>query len=133
MSHRRMRGTVVAALTLTTLSLVTLTSSPASATSRKGCPYPNVCFYLTKADYTDNHPTAMFKDFTTGFQTLGAQSRGAKAVVNTRNDDRASIKFLDGGNEYTTCLPPNQDWPVQSGITVTKLRIESQSACPTGP
>ncbi|MER5889449.1 hypothetical protein ABT160_36970 [Streptomyces sp. NPDC001941] len=122
------------AVAVTSLGLVALGGAPASASAKKGCPYPAVCFYLTTSDYNNSHPTAQFKDVTTGFQTLGPQSRGAKGVVNTRNDDVVSIKFLDHGQgEFTTCLPPNKVWPVQSGITVTRVRIENRATCPEGP
>lgn len=126
------RVLTAAAVALAAVSLVPLAGSPASAATRRGCPYPNVCFYLTKADYDSSHPTAMYKDVTSGYQTLGSQSRGAYAAVNTRSDDRAMIGFRDSSGTYVTCLPPNQTWaPIYQ--TVLTVRIDTAANCPTGP
>lgn len=131
---KKPRTAALAASLVAAASLLGLTTTPATASSRHGCEWPNVCFYLTITDYNNNRPTATFQDVTSGFQTLGSRSRGARAIVNTRNDDRVMIRFSDAGMSYTTCVEPNQSWtPVPSVLTVTHVKIETQSACPTGP
>ncbi|WP_433672544.1 hypothetical protein ACQP06_13600 [Nocardia sp. CA-136227] len=97
------RLAAAAAVLISMLGAFTAANAPqASADSRDGCPYPYVCFYLTKAKWDSRQPTAMFKD--KGYwQTLGSNSRGSYAVVNTRNDDAAMLKQADG---YIGCAGP---------------------------
>lgn len=125
--------TVAAAGIAAAAGLLALAAAPASAASSHGCAASSVCFYLKTTDYNNNHPTASYKDVTSSFQTLGSRGRGAKAIVNTRSS-RVQIRFLDGGHSNTTCLNPRQVWaPVQSGFTVTAVKIESAAKCPIGP
>lgn len=112
-------GTVLAA------AAVVAMATPASASTREGCTYPRVCFYLTEADYFANHPTASYQDVTSGWQILGSQSRGAPWIVNTRNDDVAYLHYTNGS---THCVLPNFD-RFNGGLIVDKVRISSSSTC----
>ena len=100
-------------------------ATPASAVSMAGCAYPRVCFYLTDAAYYGNSPNASYQDVTSGYQTLGSHSRGARWIVNTRNDDTAHLHFTDGS---TWCMTPNEIdlWTIK---TVDKIRISSSATC----
>ncbi len=100
-------------------------ATPANATSRSGCVYPRVCFYLTQNDYFSGSPTASYQDVTSGWQTLGSRSRGSAWIVNTRNDDVAHLHFTNG---YTDCLRPNNNY-YTAGLVVDKIRISSASTC----
>lgn len=126
------RTTVLAAAVSAAIGFSTLTAAPASADAEQGCPYPYVCFYLTMNDYNNKHPTAMYKDVTPGYQTLGSQSRGAKAIVNTRNDDSASLKLVRNGRNVTDCISFNSTWanmtPQDPG-TVTAIKILDTYEC----
>lgn len=100
-------------------------AAPASADSMSGCAYPRVCFYLTDNQYYSNSPTASYQDVTSGYQTLGSRSRGARWIVNTRNDDTAHLHFTDGS---TWCMTPGEVdlWTIK---TVDKIRISSSATC----
>lgn len=127
------RAAVTAMVSVAAMALIPLVGTPASAASKKGCDYPYVCFYLTSADYRNSLPTAMYKDVTPAFQTLGSRSKGARAFVNTRNDDRVSIRYTEapGTQVYTACIPPNESWPsIAPEFTVLAVRIENSSTCP---
>jgi hypothetical protein len=100
-------------------------ASPASANSMAGCVYPRVCFYLTDDQYFGNAPTAAFQDVTSGYQTLGPRSRGARWIVNTRNDDTAHLHFTDGS---TWCMTPGEV-DLWTSKTVDKIRISSSATC----
>ncbi|MFS8198494.1 hypothetical protein ACLVWQ_07365 [Streptomyces sp. CWNU-52B] len=94
--------------------------------------YPRVCFYLTDAQWADGAPTAAYRDVTTGYQNLGSQSRGANWVNNTRNDDRAYLRYIvvsTGATQYT-CLPPNHHQQFSSNFEVTGIRIDTAATCP---
>lgn len=126
------RSIMLAAAVSAALGLSTFAATPASANSRDGCPYPYVCFYLTMSDYNNNHPTAMYKDVTSGYQTLGSQARGAKAIVNTRNDDSASLKVIQNGKAGTTCISFGSTWAnmtSQDPGTVTAIKILNTYDC----
>ncbi|MFD0356341.1 hypothetical protein ACFVHW_21755, partial [Streptomyces sp. NPDC127110] len=113
------RTTTVAAAGIAAAGLLALAAAPASAAAPHGCASGAVCFYLKKTDYDANRPTATYRAVTSGFVTLGARGKGARAVVNNRGG-RVQIRFLDGGRSYTACLDARVTWaPVQSGITVT--------------
>ena len=102
-----------------------LASSPAQATSRYGCEWPRVCFYLTAADWNAQRPTAAYQDITSGYQTLGPRSRGSNAIYNSRNDDALAFLFDNGGGG---CLQPNS-YGRYSGFTITKIKILSSPTC----
>lgn len=110
-----------------------LTVAPgASAGSYNGCVYPRVCFYLTTTDWNNAAPTAAFQDVTSYYQNLGSRSRGADWVRNTRNDDRAYLRYIrhsTGGTEYL-CVLPNQTAYFSSAYTVTGIRIDTAATCP---
>lgn len=112
-------GAVLAAAAVLTAA------TPANATSRYGCVYPRVCFYLTDNDYFGGWPTAAYQDVTSGWQTLGSRSRGSRWIVNTRNDDVAHLHFTNG---TTDCVLPNFDYYTSSRV-VDKIRISSASTC----
>ncbi|WP_409239957.1 hypothetical protein [Streptomyces sp. PA5.6] len=133
LKSRRIAATVLAGAAAAA-GLVPLTAAPAAADSRDGCQWPYVCFYLTKSDYTNNRPTAAYKDVTDRFQALGSRSRGADYIVNTRNDDRVRVQFLNGGSTHTMCLPPNvASARLPADVVVTAVKIEEQSICPPTP
>ncbi|MFG1920606.1 hypothetical protein [Cryptosporangium sp. NPDC048952] len=100
--------------------------SPAQASSKWGCEYPRVCFYLTAQNFLDDKPTAAFRDVTSGYQNLGARSRGAFLVFNSRNDDGALLHFSNG---RTYCLAPNASVFGQDIGTVDKIRISWSPSC----
>ncbi|WP_406437214.1 hypothetical protein OHB14_59765 [Streptomyces sp. NBC_01613] len=105
------------------------TATPAYASSYKGCVYPRVCFYLTDADWAASSPTAAYQDVTDVFQNLGSKSRGAKHVMNTRNDDRVILRYLRYGETYYECLEPNTGRSYPSYLTVTGIMIQTASSC----
>ncbi|MGW1884928.1 hypothetical protein [Streptomyces sp. NPDC001970] len=102
----------------------------ASATSANGCLYPRVCFYLTASNWNAGAPTAAYQDVTSYYQNLGSGSRGADFIQNTRNDDRAYIRWVYNGTTQYYCLPPNQSVQFSSSVTVTGIRIDSAATCP---
>jgi hypothetical protein len=76
-------------------------------------------------------PTAAYQDVTTAYQNLGPNSRGADWVNNTRNDDRAYLRYIvnsTGATKYL-CLPPNNHVNFTSAYTVTGIRIDTASSC----
>ncbi len=102
---------------------------PAHATSKFGCGYPRVCFWLTEADSNAQRWTAAYQDVTPGWQYLGARSRGAYSLYNTRNDDGALVGFTDGSID---CVYPNSglnDITGAFGKTVDKIRIMDSATC----
>ncbi|WP_043663208.1 hypothetical protein [Streptomyces xylophagus] len=104
-------------------------ATPASASTYNGCVYPRVCFYLTDSDWDAGSPTAAYQDVTSYYQTLGSKSKGANYVWNTRNDDRAYLRYLYGGDTYYTCLAPNEGVYFSSSFTVTGIEIQTASSC----
>jgi hypothetical protein len=53
-------------------------------------------------------------------------------VRNTRNDDRAYLRYVDKhGVTYYACLKPNQTFHFSSTSAVTGVRIDTQSTCPS--
>ncbi|MEU6578754.1 hypothetical protein [Streptomyces sp. NPDC046805] len=124
-------GTVTAAAA----GLLTVGAPPASADSHYGCTYPRVCFYLTDADFLNDHPTAAYQDVTSYYQNLGSTSRGANWVLNTRNDDRAYIRYVENGQVKYLCVTPDDGSGgsiVEFGPseTVTGIRIDWAPTCP---
>ncbi|WP_200306329.1 hypothetical protein [Streptomyces adelaidensis] len=120
-------GTTAAAVAATTLAM----APTASADSYNGCGYPRVCFYLTVSNWNNASYTAAYQDVTTSYQNLGANSRGADKVHNTRNDDRAYLRYVvdsTGATQYL-CLPPNHTATFPAGNTVTGIRIDTASSC----
>jgi hypothetical protein len=120
-------GTTAAAVAATTLAM----APTASADSYNGCGYPRVCFYLTQSNWNNANYTAAYQDVTTSYQNLGANSRGADWVHNTRNDDRAYLRYIrnsTGATEYV-CVPPNHSINFTSAFTVTGIRIDTASSC----
>ncbi|MFD4860715.1 hypothetical protein [Streptomyces atratus] len=101
----------------------------ASATSYNGCDYPRVCFYQTQPDWTIGMPDAAYQDVTTSYQNLSSRAYGADWVYNSRNDDRAMLRFTNGGSTYYKCLPPNGTIQFSPASTVTGIRIDTASAC----
>ncbi|MEV2192689.1 hypothetical protein AB0I02_17125 [Streptomyces phaeochromogenes] len=120
----------VVATAATALATAGLATAPtASADDYNGCGWPRVCFYLTDSDWNNGEPTAAYQDVTSYYQDLGPNSRGAKRVRNTRNDDRARIRYVSQSVTYYTCVAPNTTHGFGPGITVTGIRIETQSTC----
>jgi hypothetical protein len=104
----------------------------AAAGSYNGCTYPRVCFYLTGTQWSNGTPSTGYQDVTSGYQNLGSLSRGADYVRNTRNDDRAYLRYIrhsTGGTEYL-CVLPNQTAIFSSAYTVTGIRIDTAATCP---
>lgn len=124
---KRMAVAATAAAALATTGLAT--APTASADDYNGCGWPRVCFYLTNSDWNNGRPTAAYQDVTSYYQDLGSKSRGAKHVRNTRNDDRARIRYISQGVTYYTCVAPNSSHGFGSGITVTGIKIQTQSRC----
>ncbi|MFI9588594.1 hypothetical protein ACIHCQ_44065 [Streptomyces sp. NPDC052236] len=121
-------GTAVAALAAGALA----TAPTASADSYNGCAWPRVCFYQTDSQWSSGSPTAAYQDVTTYYQNLGPNSRGADWVNNTRNDDRAYLRYIvnsTGATQYF-CLLPNHHAYFSSALTVTGIRIDTASSCP---
>ncbi|GGT24205.1 hypothetical protein [Streptomyces chromofuscus] len=121
-------GMATAGLAATAL----VTAPTASATSYNGCGWPRVCFYMTDSNWYNGSPTAAYQDVTTSYQNLGTSSRGANWVYNSRNDDRAYLRYVydsTGATGYR-CLPPNHYQQFPSGYTVTGIRIDTASTCP---
>ncbi|MFB6945624.1 hypothetical protein ACFWGL_36330 [Streptomyces sp. NPDC060286] len=117
--------------TLGALASVGLATAPtASATTYNGCVYPRVCFYLTDAAWDSGTPTAAYQDITTSYQNLSPQARGAAWVVNTRNDDRAYLRYNYAGATHYLCLAPNKltFFAVGKEI-VTGIRIDTTATC----
>ncbi|MFJ6214170.1 hypothetical protein ACIQGZ_12670 [Streptomyces sp. NPDC092296] len=102
-------------------ALVTGTSTAASAADT--CPYPYVCIMI------NGTIKGQFKEVTTGYQDLPSRPTGTSSspvvVVNTRNDDTATIHFTSGS---TTCIAPNKSFSVTGG-TLDGIRISSSSTC----
>jgi hypothetical protein len=124
----RIKSTVAAFLTIaaTTAAACVISAPAASAGTANGCVYPRVCFYLTQADWNAKRPTASYQDITSGFQTLGSNSRGAYAVWNSRNDDGALLRYSNGS---TYCLPPNRGDADIRGDIYTGIRIMNSPSC----
>ncbi|MFF7328232.1 hypothetical protein [[Kitasatospora] papulosa] len=101
----------------------------ASATSYNGCEYPRVCFYQTQPDWTIGMPDAAYQDVTSYYQNLSSRAYGADWVYNSRNDDRAKLRFTNGGQTYYKCIPPNGTIQFSSASTVTGIRIDTAAAC----
>ena len=90
-----------------------------------------MCFYLTDSNWNNGDPTAAFQDVTTSYQNLGSRSRGANWVFNSRNDDRAYLRYIrnsTGATEYV-CVPPNNQIYFSSDFTVTGIRIDTAATC----
>lgn len=100
--------------------------APAQASTRYGCTYPRVCFYLTASNWTSQSPTASYQDITSTWQNLGSQSYGAAYAFNSRNDDVAWFHFTNGRQ---ICLRPDNPIYLDQYGTVDKIRISSSSTC----
>ncbi|MCG8968828.1 hypothetical protein [Streptomyces sp. CL12-4] len=107
-----------------------LTTAPtASASSWNGCEWPGVCFYQTQTQWNSGNPTAVYQDITSYYQNLSSAAKGANWVFNSRNDDRAYLRYTVGGSTRYWCLPPDQWVEFPSGYTVTHIRIDTASSC----
>ncbi len=126
------RITVIGVATAAVAATALATAPTASANTYNGCLWPGVCFYLTDSDWNKAAPTASYQDVTTSFQNLGIRSRGADWVHNSRNDDRAYIRYIVNGTNETrySCLPPNYTTRFPPEFTVTGIRIDTAAACP---
>ncbi|KAB1142508.1 hypothetical protein F7R91_28775 [Streptomyces luteolifulvus] len=129
-----MKGTrklaAIGATTAAIAAALTVAAPPASADTYNGCVWPRVCFYLTSSDWNAGAPNAAFQDVTSYYQNLGSRSRGADYVWNSRNDDRAYLRYLDSsGSTRYYCLPPNQGVYFPSALTVTGIRIDTAPSC----
>ncbi|GGJ80249.1 hypothetical protein GCM10011583_09740 [Streptomyces camponoticapitis] len=124
-----MKRTALGVATAALFAASLMTAPTASAYSYNGCQYPRVCFYLTAANWNNAAPTAAYQDITSGYQDLGDRSRGAKYVRNTREDDRASLRYVDvNGTARYDCLPPNSTRSYTNDIVI-EIRIEDRSSC----
>ncbi|MGH4029337.1 hypothetical protein ACQB60_10425 [Actinomycetota bacterium Odt1-20B] len=108
---------------------VTTAPAAASASAQHGCAWPNVCFYKTDADWRRQSPTATYKDMTPKFQPLGSRSRGSDWIHNSRNDDRALVRYTFGGSKGQLCLEPHQNVSLSDHTTVTSIKIEDSARC----
>ncbi|NJQ00305.1 hypothetical protein [Streptomyces zingiberis] len=125
-----LRRTATLTAAASALAAASLATAPAAtADSYKGCAYPRVCFYLTDYDWNRSTPTASYRDVTPSYQNLGSRSRGANWVVNTRNDDRASLRYTTGSGTRYLCLPPDHHINFPAGMTVTGIRIDTAATC----
>lgn len=118
------------AATAVLLGTMIATAPTTSADSMQGCSFPRVCFYLKEADYEASRPTASYKDVTKNYQNLGPRARGSFWVVNTRNDDRVSLRYTVKGSTQFVCLDPNHKFLFGGSGVVTGVRIETPAACP---
>ncbi len=123
---RKKRIIAGAATALMAAGTVMATAPSASADSAFGCSWPRVCFYLTDAAWAADSPTAAYQDITSGYQTLGAASRGSNYVYNSRNDDVAYLHLTNGA---VICLTPSTILHISSSFTVDKIRISSAATC----
>ncbi len=122
-----MRKIVVTSLVIA--NLATISAAPAAASSKFGCEYPRVCFYLTSKDWVARQPTASYREGGQDFQLLGPRSRGSYAVVNTRNDDGAQLE-ISGHPEV--CVRPNRTWFYDEGpnpVEVIGVLISENPSC----
>lgn len=102
-------------------------AQPAEAAVR-GCAWPRVCFYLSESNWNNSAPTASYQDMGS-WQTLGARSNSAEVVYNSRDDDGARLRFMDG-SEW--CLRPNTSErlePVYQAGAVTHIKIMDSPTC----
>ena len=104
-------------------------ASSVTAAAPSQCPWPYVCFYKTSASWPDGSPSAMYKDVTDYYQPLGSASSGSDWVYNSRNDDRAWLRYVFNGQTKYHCLAPNSDIGFTSAATVTGIKIEKASSC----
>lgn len=117
---------------LAAVAAVPLSAAPASAVSSNGCNWPRVCFYLTLDHREAGTPTSAFQDVTSYYQNLGSRSRGADWVYNSRNDDRAWLRYTvnaTGAVEYI-CINPSTAIYFDPAFTVTGVKIEWAERCP---
>jgi hypothetical protein len=127
-SLRRIKRSAVSAAVVLSVSAIGafVAPSPAQAVSQLGCTYPRVCFYRTQADLNAHKPAASYQDVTSTWQILGASSRGAAFVVNTRNDDTAYIHFT---NNSQVCMEPNSGLNAAAYGFADRIRISTSSVC----
>ncbi|MFG3552259.1 hypothetical protein [Streptomyces sp. NPDC047725] len=125
------RVIIAGALAFASAALTMAPTASATAAAYKNCEYPRVCFYLTDSDWNNSAPSAAYQDVTSSYQTLGTYSRGSNWVLNTRNDDRAYLRYTvnsTGATQYV-CLPPGNQIYFSSAYTVTGVRIDTASTC----
>ncbi|MER7489857.1 hypothetical protein ABTY20_29000 [Streptomyces sp. NPDC126497] len=125
------RVVVAGALALASAALTMAPAASATTAAYKNCEYPRVCFYLTDSDWRNSAPSAAYRDVTTSYQSLGTYSRGSNWVLNTRNDDRAYLRYTvnsTGATQYV-CLSPGHEIYFSSAYTVTGIRIDTASTC----
>lgn len=127
MKIRKALATLTGAALLASVG-VTL-AAPSAAAAPAKCPWPYVCFYKTSASWPDGTPSAMYRDVTDYYQDLGSASRGSDWIFNSRNDDRAWLRYVVNGRTKYHCLAPNSDIGFTSGATVTGIKIERASRC----
>jgi hypothetical protein len=132
MRRKMTRNLAAVGTALAALMAVLLGASPAAAESYNGCAWPRVCFYLTLDHWWAGTPTAAFQDVTSSYQNLGSRSRGSDRVYNSRNDDRAWLRYVEDstGQVGYLCLNPNTTGIFWDGYTVTGVKIEWQANCP---
>ncbi|MEU9719947.1 hypothetical protein, partial [Streptomyces sp. NPDC047976] len=116
--------TVAAAGIAAAAGLLALAAAPASAAAPHGCASSSVCFYLKKTDYDANRPTATYRDVTSGFVTLGARGKGAKAVVNNRGG-RVQIRYLNkmGGIQWGHADRSRHEGPNGAGDCAARYSV----------
>ncbi|WP_405646446.1 hypothetical protein [Streptomyces sp. NBC_00019] len=130
LKSRTTKRVAVMATAAAALATATLATAPAaSAYDYNGCGWPRVCFYLTDSDWSAGDSTAAYQDVTSSYQTLGSASRGANYVRNTRNDDRAYLRYINDSVTYYVCLAPNSTYHFGSSSMVTGVRIDTASSC----
>ncbi|GAA0922362.1 hypothetical protein [Streptomyces thermoalcalitolerans] len=88
-------------------------------TAAATCPYPYVCFIK------NGSIIGRFKDVTSTWQPLPSKPSAPLTVVNTRHDDVAYIRWVNGA---TACLPPESAFDVTGG-QLNAVRISSSSTC----
>ncbi|MDP9842943.1 hypothetical protein [Streptosporangium lutulentum] len=87
-----------------------------------GCTYPYVCLYDVNHVMLERYQVV-----TSGFQNITRS--GIFYYVNTRNDDVAYIRNVEGG---VGCMPagnPNAVYASTSSERVNGVRIDSSSSC----
>ncbi|MET8832175.1 hypothetical protein ABZX40_41115 [Streptomyces sp. NPDC004610] len=130
--HTLRRASALFTASAAVIAAAIATAPHAAADSYNGCAYPRVCFYPTATQWNAGTPTAAYQDVTSSYQNLGANSRGADYVHNTRNDDRVYLRYTynPSGSTGALCVNPNTTAVFKSSFTVTGIMIQTASSCP---
>ncbi|MGY0235132.1 hypothetical protein [Longispora urticae] len=102
---------------------------PAAAAGAPACPYPYVCFYSGDLENPASQITGRYQVVTSGYQSITGSSMNARAIVNTRHDDVAYLRFTDG---KVVCIWPGGMYDTSNDHPMRKIngvRISSSATC----